>query len=124
MFLYKELSNEILKSSIEVHKHLGPGLLESAYEICLLHEFMNAGLSVERQLELPIIYKGLKLDCGYRMDIVVEKKIIIELKAVESLNKIHEAQILTYLKLSEIRVGLLMNFNVKYLKDGIKRFVL
>ena len=118
-----ELTREVIGAAIEIHKILGPGLLESAYEECLCREFELRKLPYERQKELPIEYKGVKLDCGYRLDIVLAKSLILELKACESLEPIHEAQLLTYLKLTGIKVGLLINFNVPVLKDGIKRMV-
>lgn len=117
------LSNKIIGAAIEVHKALGPGLLESAYEECLCHELHLLGVAYERQAFLPVVYKGVQLDCGYRLDLVVEKKIILELKSVESVIPIHEAQLLTYLKLSRLTLGLLLNFNVSYMKDGIRRIV-
>jgi GxxExxY protein len=116
-----KLTGEIIGAAIEVHKALGPGLLESAYEECLCHEFKLRSFLFERQKELPIEYKGVKLDCGYRLDIVVWNKIILELKSCSELLPIHEAQLLTYLKLTNIKVGLLINFNVPILKEGIKR---
>jgi len=119
-----KLTGEIIGAAIEVHKALGPGLLESAYEECLCHELILRGISFERQKDLPIEYKGVKLDCGYRLDILVEKTVVVELKAGERLEPIHEAQILTYLKLTGLKIGLLINFNVAVLKDGIKRFAL
>jgi len=118
-----ELGKLIIGSAIEVHKNLGPGLLESAYETCLAYELKSKGLHLERQKPLPLIYNGLKLDCAYRLDLVVEKKVIIELKCVSSLADIHLAQIITYLKLSNLQLGYLLNFNVPYLKNGIKRVV-
>jgi len=118
-----ELSSKIIGAAIEVHKALGPGLLESAYEECLCHELSLRGSRLERQKPLPIIYKGKQLDCGYRLDIVVEGKIIIELKACEKIEPIHRAQLLTYLKLSNLNLGLLLNFNVPVLRDGIFRLV-
>ena len=117
------LSEKIIGAGIEVHRRLGPGLLESAYEECLCHELKLNGLSFERQRPLPVTYKGVTLDCGYRLDVVVERFIILELKTVEALLPIHEAQLLTYLKLSGLRLGLLMNFNVPVLKDGVKRMI-
>ena len=117
------LTGKIIQCAIEVHRGLGPGLLESAYEECLCYELRLAGLRFERQVPLPVVYKEVKLDCGYRQDVVVEGKVLLELKTVETLLPIHEAQLLTYLKLSGIRTGLLMNFNVAVLKDGIKRMV-
>jgi GxxExxY protein len=124
MLLEKELTNKIIGAAIEVHKALGPGLLESAYEKCLMKEFELSNISFKSQIELPLEYKGIRVDAGYRIDLIVERKVIIELKAVESLIPVHEAQLLTYLKLTGIRVGMLMNFNVPVLKDGIKRMVL
>ena len=116
-----DLSGEVIGAAIEVHKTLGPGLLESTYEECLCREFELRKFFFERQKALPIEYKGLKLDCGYRLDILVENRLIVELKACESLQLIHEAQLLTYLKLTGIKVGLLINFNVPVLKEGIRR---
>jgi len=118
------LTGKIIQCAIEVHRGLGPGLLESAYEECLCYELKQAGLTFARQVPLPVVYKEVKLDCGYRQDVVVEGKVLLELKTVEALLPIHEAQLLTYLKLSGIKKGLLMNFNVAVLKDGIKRMVL
>ena len=118
-----ELSSNIIGSAIEVHKILGPGLLESAYEECLCHEFNVRGLLYERQKPLPILYKGKKLDCGYRLDLVVEDKIILELKACEKIEPIHKAQLLTYLKISGLNLGLLLNFNVPLMRDGVTRVV-
>ncbi|MDQ6985277.1 MAG: GxxExxY protein [Candidatus Dojkabacteria bacterium] len=123
-FLYKDLTNLILKAAFNVHTYLGPGLLESTYEACLFYELRALDLNVESQTALPVIYKNVKLDCGYRLDLVVEDKVIIELKAVESLSDIHTAQLLTYLKLSGKRIGYLMNFNVVSLKTGIRRYAL
>ena len=119
-----KLTGEIIGAAIEVHKALGPGLLESAYEKCLCHEFKLRSFPFERQKQLPIEYKGVKLDCGYRLDIVVWNKIILELKSCSELLPIHEAQLLTYLKLTNMKVGLLINFNVPVLKEGIKRLAL
>ena len=118
-----ELSNSIIGAAIEVHKVLGPGVLESAYEECLCYELKQRGMPFERQKPLPLVYKDIHLDCGYRVDILVDKLVIIELKAVERIEPIHEAQILTYLKLSNLWLGLIINFNVPVLKDGIKRIV-
>ena len=115
------ISAKILDASIEVHRQLGPGLLETVYEICLVKELNNRGLKCSRQVELPIIYKGEKLDFSFRIDILVEDEIIIELKAVESLLPVHEAQLITYLKLMDKRLGLLINFNVSKLVNGFKR---
>ena len=119
-----DLTGIILKKAYEVHTALGPGLLESTYEECLCYELSLYGLKVERQKTLPIEYKGIKIENGYRLDIVVEDKVVIELKSVETLLPIHSAQLLTYLKLSKIKHGLLINFNVKSLKEGIKRYAM
>ncbi len=118
-----ELTDQIIGSAITVHSTLGPGLLESVYETCLEYELSSVGLKVERQKSLPVSYKSIKLDDGLRMDMVVNSQVIIELKCVESLLPVHEAQLYTYLKLSGIRTGLLINFYTKLLKDGIKRIV-
>ncbi len=115
------LTGKIIGAAIEVHSTLGPGLLESAYEECLCHECKLQKIPFERQVSLPVEYKGVNLDCGYRTDIIVAGKLIVELKSVERLQPIHEAQLLTYLKLTGLKIGLLMNFNVSLLKDGIKR---
>lgn len=120
----KELTEKIIGAAIEVHKSIGPGLLESAYEECLAHEMRLRGLNFERQTPLPVAYKGVRLDCGYRLDFLVEKAVVLELKSVDTLLPIHEAQVLTYLKLGGWTVGLLLNFNVPVLKNGIKRIVL
>lgn len=120
----EEVFKKVLDCSFEVHTALGPGLLESAYEECLFYELINAGLKVEKQKPLPLIYKEVKLDAGYRVDLLVEKSIIVEIKSVEALADIHLAQILTYLKLSSCKLGLLANFNVRHLKDGIKRVIM
>lgn len=119
-----ELTGLILKKAYEVHSVLGPGLLESAYEECLCFELTECGLKVERQKALPVVYKTIRMVAGYRLDILVNDTVIIELKAVEALSPIHTAQILTYMKLSHKRYGLLINFNVKSLKEGIKRYIL
>src|SRR5262245_29057272 len=118
-----ELTERIVGAAIEVHKVLGPGLLESAYEGCLAHELSLANISFERQAPLPVTYKSLQLDCGYRIDFLVEKTLVLELKAVEGLQSIHEAQLLAYLKLGGWPIGLLINFNVSLLKKDIKRMV-
>jgi len=120
----EELTDRILGAAIEVHRTLGPGLLESTYETCLSHELFTRGLSVIRQHPLPIVYKDIALDAGYRIDLLVENRVIIELKHVEKVLPVHEAQLLTYLKLSKLRIGLILNFNVRVLKDGIVRRVL
>ena len=116
-----ELSRVAFESALKVHKNLGPGLLESSYEECLFYELNKLGLIVERQKALPLIYETVKLDIGYRIDLLIENKLIIELKAVEVLNDVHFAQLLTYLKLSNCKLGLLINFNVSLIKNGIKR---
>ena len=117
-------TSPIIGAAIEVHRNLGPGLLESAYEECLCHELHLRGLDFKRQVPLPLLYKGLKLDCGYKIDLIVHDEVILELKAVEKLLPIHEAQLLTYLRLTGKRVGLLINFNVPLLMQGIIRRVL
>ncbi|WP_017662105.1 GxxExxY protein [Baaleninema simplex] len=117
------ISGQVIGAAIEVHRELGPGLLESTYEACLARELEQKGVQVERQVEQPVIYKGLHLECGYRLDLLVEKQVIVELKSVETLLPIHEAQLLTYLKLRNLRLGLLINFNVPVLKKGIKRLI-
>jgi GxxExxY protein len=118
------LTQEIIGAAIEVHRHLGPGLLESAYEECLCHELKLRGLNFRRQVSLPVVYKGVALDCGYKMDLVVEDRVVIELKCVEAVLGVHQAQLLTYLKLSGRRVGLLFNFHVSVMTRGIVRKVL
>jgi len=118
-----DVSGAIVNAAMKVHSSLGPGLLESAYEACLLHELRQLGLSVATQVSLPIAYDGVKIDVGYRVDLLVEDAVIVELKAVETLLPIHQAQLLSYLKLSGKRAGLLINFNVLHLKNGIKRMV-
>jgi GxxExxY protein len=118
-----KLSSKVIGAAIEVHKHLGPGLLESAYEECLCHELDLRSTRYERQKPLHVVYKGKELDCGYRLDIVVDNQLIVELKSVEKIEPIHKAQLLTYLKLSDIRLGLILNFNVTMMKDGIVRIV-
>ena len=122
-YLYQELTGSIIKCAYKVHTTLGPGLLESAYEECLSYELEIAGLNIERQKPMPLIYSDVKLDIGYRIDILAEKKIVLEIKSVEALNPLHMAQIMTYLKLSACRIGLLINFNTVSLKDGIKRII-
>ena len=118
-----ELTGKIIGCAMKVHSALGPGLLESAYEACLEYELRRSGLRVERQKELPVMYEGVRVDCGYRIDLLVDGAVILELKAIDALAPIHEAQLLSYLKLSAVQVGLLMNFNVLHLRDGIKRMV-
>ncbi len=121
---FDDLSNRVIGCAIEVHRELGPGLLESTYEQCLAHELNRAGIPFRLQQPLSFEYKQLKLDCGYRIDLFVDDQLIVELKCVENFLKIHEAQLLTYMKLAKVRVGLLINFNVEILRKGIKRFVL
>ena len=118
-----DITKAIIGAAIDVHRELGPGLLESAYEACLLHELTRRGLKAQRQEPLPVAYRGVKLDCGCRLDLVVEKQVIVELKAVDRLASIHKAQLLSYLKLSGLKVGLLINFNVEVLVDGVQRVV-
>lgn len=122
--LHEELTEQIIGAAIEVHRQLGPGLLESAYEECLCHELHLRKLAFQRQVPLPVAYKGLKLDCGYQLDLVIEDAVILELKAVEKILPVHEAQLLTYLKLTGKKVGLIINFNVEMLTRGIVRKVL
>lgn len=117
-----KITEIIIGAAIEVHKNLGPGLLESSYEECLSYEIQNRGLKVERQCAVPVIYKEIKLECGYRIDLLVENTVVIELKTVDAFNPVHTAQILTYLKFSGKSIGLLINFNTTLLKNGIKRF--
>ncbi len=119
-----QITEKIIGCAIEVHRCLGPGLLESAYEECLVFEMRNSGLIVEQQKPVPVVYKEIKLDCGYRIDILVENTVIIELKTVDAFNPVHEAQILTYMKFSKMTIGLLINFNVTLLKNGLKRYKL
>ena len=121
---FDDLSNQVIGKAIEVHRVLGPGLLESTYEQCLAHELNRAGIGFKLQHPLPVHYKGIRLDCGYRVDVMVEDKLILELKSVDTVLGIHQAQLLTYMKLAGIKTGLLINFNVPQLKEGIKRFVL
>src|SRR5580658_6868894 len=121
---FDSLSNKVIGCAIDVHRELGPGLLEPTYQACLAHELSRAGIRFAQEHPMPVSYKGFQLDCGYRLDVLVEDQLIVELKAVEDLSRIHEAQILTYLKLAKLKTGLLINFNVPRLKQGIKRFVL
>jgi len=116
-----EITDKIIGCAIKVHNTLGPGLIESAYEVCLAHEINKQGLGVQTQVALPVIYDNIKLDAGYRLDLLVEQRFVLELKAVERLIPIHEAQLLSYLKLSRLPLGLLINFNVRLLRDGIRR---
>ena len=121
---FDKLSNKVIGCALEVHRNLGPGLLESTYEQCFAHELKNAEIPFKLQHPLPVEYKGIRLDCGYRVDLFIDNEIIVELKSVDRVLPIHQAQLLTYMKLSGISIGLLMNFNVKYIKHGIKRMVL
>ena len=123
MSVENKIGDLILDAAFEVHKNLGPGLLESAYEHCLAYELLQKDLNLRIQQPLPLVYKDVKLDCGYRLDIVVEDKVVIEVKSVEALNDVHLAQMLTYLKLTNCKLGYLLNFNVSQLKQGIKRVV-
>ena len=118
-----ELSNKIIGYAIEVHKQLGPGLLESAYQECLYYELIQAGLKVQKEKPMPIVYKEVKLDHGYRIDLLVEEKVVIEIKTVEAFNDVHTAQVLTYLRLGKYKLGLLFNFQTTILKNGIKRVI-
>jgi GxxExxY protein len=119
-----DITQKIIGCAIQVHKSLGPGLLESAYEECLSYELIKCGLNIKRQQPTPVVYKEIKLECGYRIDILVENSVVVELKVVDQFNPVHEAQILTYMKFSEKSLGLLINFNVTVLKNGIKRYKL
>lgn len=121
---FDALSNKVIGCAIEVHRTLGPGLLEATYEQCLAHELKLKNIDFKLQYPAPVVYKDIKLDCEYRVDVLIENKLIVELKSVEEIKGIHEAQLLTYIKFSNIKKGLLINFNVKILKNGIKRFVL
>lgn len=121
---FDDFSKQVIGCAIEVHRTLGPGLLESTYEQCLAHELSLAGISFELQKSIPVKYKNINLDCGYRIDLLIENSLIVELKSISKLQKIHEAQILTYMKLAYIKIGLLINFNELRLNDGLKRFVL
>ena len=118
-----ELSKKIIGCALEVHKQLGPGLLESAYRECLYYELIQAGFNVRQEVPMPVVYKEVKLDHGYRMDLLVEERVVIEIKTVDAFIDVHTAQVLTYLKLGKYKLGLLMNFNVALLKDGIKRVI-
>jgi GxxExxY protein len=121
---FSALSNRIIGCAIEVHRHLGPGLLESTYQQCLAHELRINGIELEIEHTLPVVYKDIRLDCGYRIDLLVENEIILELKSVEKIAPIHEAQLLSYLKLANKKQGFLINFNVRRLKDGLKSYIL
>lgn len=122
--ILKELSEGIIGCAIAVHKQLGPGLLETAYETCLAYELEQQGFGVERQKPMPLRYKTINMECGYRLDLVINNQIILEIKAVDHLLPVHDAQLLTYMKLADCRLGMLINFNEKLLKQGIRRFVL
>jgi GxxExxY protein len=118
-----EISNKIIGCAIEIHQRLGPGLLESAYKECLYYKLFKAGIYTEKEKPMPLVYEEVKLECGYRIDLLVENKVVIEIKSVEAINDVHMAQTLTYMKLGNFKLGLLINFNVALLKDGIKRIV-
>jgi len=118
------ITEKIIGCAIEVHKQLGPGLLESAYEECLYYELHSSGLDTKKQVVLPLVYKEIKLDAGYRIDLLVENEVIVEIKSVDAIAEIHKAQLMTYMKLANIKVGLLLNFNVVRLKDGIIRWII
>ncbi len=119
----EDLGRELVDSAICVHRELGPGLLESAYEACLAHELRSRGIEVARQVWLPVLYRGVQVEAGYRLDLVLGGKVVVELKAIDSLQPIHDAQLLSYLRLSGCRLGFLLNFNVRRMKDGIKRMM-
>ena len=123
MMTENELSKIVFNCALKVHQNLGPGLLENAYEECLFYELMKTGLDIQKQKGLPLVYEDVKLDIGYRIDIIIENKLILEIKSVEALNDIHFAQLLTYLKLTNCKLGMLINFNVLLIKNGIKRVV-
>jgi GxxExxY protein len=118
-----EITGKIINAGIEVHKALGPGLLESAYKECLYYQLTKNGLFVEKEKVLPLVYEEVKLDCGYRLDLLIENKIVVEIKSIDAINEIHLAQVLTYLKIGNYKLGLLLNFNVVLLKNGIKRII-
>ena len=118
-----EITGKIIEFSIKVHKALGPGMLEGAYEICLMHELVKHGFRVERQKQLPIMYDGVRLDAGYRIDLIVNRSVIVEVKAVDKLHPVHSAQLLSYLRMTGVKLGLLINFNMKMLREGVKRIV-
>jgi GxxExxY protein len=121
---FEELTSRVIGCAIEVHRELGPGLFESSYEQCLAHELTSAAVSFKVQKDIPVLYKGVKLDCGYRADFLIEDALLLELKCVEQLIRVHEAQLLTYMRHARVSVGLLLNFNVAVLKQGLKRYVL
>jgi GxxExxY protein len=124
MLLRRELTEKVIGLAIKLHRRVGPGLLESVYERCLCFEFQQAGIEFERQVDVPVVYEGVSLEAGFRADIIVARELILEIKAVERLLPVHEAQLLTYLRMSGYHIGLLLNFNVLRLKDGIRRFVM
>ena len=124
MAAFEAASAAVVDAALEVHKALGPGLLESAYEACLVHELSARNVAARRQVALPVHYKGVRIDAGYRLDLVVDEAVVVEIKAVDTLTRLHEAQVLTYLRLSGFRAGLLINFNVRLLRDGLRRFVI
>jgi GxxExxY protein len=124
LILHEQLTETIIGACIEVHRELGPGLLESAYQKCLCHELTLRGVTFQTEVPLPIVYKGMTLDCGYRIDLIVEQAIVVELKAIEKILPVHEAQLLTYLKLTRLRVGLLFNFNSEVIRNAMVRRVL
>jgi len=121
--MHEEITNSIIGCAIEVHRNLGQGLLESAYQECLMYELIKSGLKVKKEISMPIIYKEIKLNQGYRIDLLVEDKIVLELKSVDKITDMHKAQLLTYLRLGKYELGLLLNFNVPILKNGIKRLI-
>ncbi|MEW6608617.1 MAG: GxxExxY protein [bacterium] len=121
---FDELSKKVIGLAIEVHRELGPGLLENTYKQCLAYELSQAGINFQMEMGLPVKYKNIHISCGYRIDFLIENELILELKSVDNIVPVHEAQLLTYMRLANIKIGLLMNFNEKRLKDGIKRFVL
>ncbi len=123
-YIFSDLTGKIINAALEVHSNLGPGMLESAYQECLFFELGVRGIVVKKQVPVPLVYKNIKLDCGYRLDLLVENKIVLELKSVDAINEIYLAQLATYLKFSGCRLGLLINFNVKSLKTGIRRIIL
>lgn len=124
MLIHEDLTGRIIGAAMAVHREIGPGLLESAYEVCLCHELHSCGLAFRRQVPLPVLYKGVRLDCGYRIDVIVEDRVVVELKAIDAISDLHTAQLLTYLRMSQLRVGLLFNFNSEVLKDSMIRLVL
>ncbi len=121
---FDSVSREIIGSAIEVHRIIGPGMLESAYEECLTYELIQKGLKVDRQKPIPVVYKEIKMDCGYRLDLLIDKRVIVEVKSVDFIIPVHETQILTYMRFASIKIGLFINFTVTVLKNGLKRFVL